>query len=100
MILSGYKDKKQEGVPNIYHYIVNNIDCIDYPTYREAGLFIGSGAVESANRTVMQSSMKLSGMRWNVVSAQRMMALNCKDKSGLWESVVVPLVYEAYGLTR
>ena len=69
-----YKDKKREGIPNIYYYIINNRNSIDYPAYRAANLFIGSGMIESGNRYVMQGRLKLPGMRWNVESAQRLMA--------------------------
>lgn len=93
-----YKDKKREGIPNIYYYIINNRNSIDYPAYLAANLFIGSGMIESGNRYVMQGRLKLPGMRWNVESAQRLMALKCKFESDLWDKVVTPLVFSHYGL--
>lgn len=93
-----YKDKKRDGVPNIYQYLINNRNSIDYPAYRAADLFIGSGMIESGNRYVMQGRLKLPGMRWNVTSAQWVMALKCKYESDLWDKVVVPLVFGHYGL--
>ena len=94
-----YKDKHRAGVPNIFGYLKNNRESIDYPTYIKAGYFIGSGVIESGNRYVMQERLKLPGMRWDVDAAQRVLALKCKYDSGLWQSLVVPLVYKEYGLT-
>ena len=64
-----YKDKSMPGVVNLYGYIYNNRKNIDYPTYIEKGYFIGSGAIESGNKKVVQSRMKLAGMRWNPSTA-------------------------------
>lgn len=93
-----YKDCRKPGIPNIYTYLVNNRDCVDYPTYVANGYFIGSGAIESGNKSTMQERLKLPGMRWDVLTAQYVLALKMKYDSGLWDSVVVPLVYRHYGL--
>lgn len=93
-----YKDKKKPGVPNIYTYLTNNRDCINYPAYEEAGYFIGSGFIESANRSVMQERLKLPGMRWDPKSAQYVLSLKCKYDSGLWDDFVIPLIYKHFGL--
>lgn len=93
-----YKDKRRARIPNIYSYLNNNRDCINYPSYVAVGYFIGSGVIESGNRSVMQERLKLPGMRWSVESAQFVLTLKCKYDSNLWESVVVPLIYKTYGL--
>lgn len=93
-----YKDCRKAGIPNIYTYLEHNRDCMNYPEYVKAGYFIGSGLIESANKSVMQERLKLPGMRWDVDAAQRVLALKCKYDSGLWDSVVVPLVYEAFSM--
>ena len=84
------------GVPNLYQYIWNNRDIIDYPTYRAKGYFVGSGAIESGHKTVMQERIKLAGMRWYQDAAEKLLALRAKLRSGLWESEVVPLVRREY----
>lgn len=87
-IIEEYKDKKTPaGVVNLYTYIYNNRDSIDYPSYRERGYFVGSGAIESSNKTVMQERLKLSGMRWNVDSAQGIVSLRARSESGHWNEV-------------
>ena len=91
--LEKYKSMpSKQGSVNLYTYISNNKDNIDYPKYREKGYFVGSGAIESGNKVVLQSRLKLPGMRWNVETGQCMVSLKAKLESKKWESDVVPLV--------
>ena len=83
-----YEDLKcPKNVLNLYTYIKNHRDCIDYKNYREHGYFVGSGASESANKYVMQDRMKLQGMRWIKDNAQKMLALKCRIEGGAWSTV-------------
>lgn len=83
-----YKDLKcPKNVLNLYTYIKNHKDCIDYKSYKEHGYFVGSGASESANKYVMQDRMKLQGMRWIKANAQKMLALKCRIEGGEWSTV-------------
>lgn len=93
-----YKDVRKLGIPNIYGYLSNNRECMNYPSYIAAGYFIGSGVIESGNRYVMQERLKLPGMRWDVQTAQYVLSLKCKYDSGLWDSVVEPLIFKTYGV--
>jgi hypothetical protein len=45
-------------------YLKNNVHRMDYPRYLANGWCIGSGAMESACKTVVGQRLKLSGMRW------------------------------------
>ena len=45
-------------------YLKNNVHRMDYPRYIANGWSIGSGAMESACKTVVAQRLKLSGMRW------------------------------------
>ena len=87
-----------KGIVNLYRYIWNNRDIIDYPKYKSQGYFIGSGGIESGNKTVLQERLKLSGMKWYVDSAESLLALRAKLKSNLWENYVVPLVRKSYSV--
>ena len=87
-----YKDKKVESVVNIYSYMINNYESIDYPTYKKAGYFIGSGAIESGHKSASGARMGQPGMRWNMDSARYVLAARMKYVSGMWDSYVVPLV--------
>ena len=73
---------------NLLGYIANNANNIDYATYERKGYFIGSGAIESGNKIVLQQRLKQAGMRWNVQSAQNMLTLKAKAESSLWHSDV------------
>ena len=73
---------------NLYTYVKNHYSGMDYRSFREKGYFVGSGAIESANRYLMQNRMKLPGMRWNKDAAQRMLSLKVREESGQWNQVV------------
>lgn len=85
-ILEQYKDAKDrpEGTPNIYKYVFDNRKKIDYVGYKKSGFYIGSGPVESANKTVLQKRCKGPGMTWNKDNAQFMLTLRSKVESKIW----------------
>lgn len=68
-------------------YLETNRDRMDYKTYRKRGLLIGSGAIESAHRTVMQRRLKRSGQRWSIRGAQRVLNLRVCLMGNRWELV-------------
>jgi hypothetical protein len=63
-------------------YLKNNKKRINYGKFIEEGLLTGSGAIESANRDVIQKRMKLSGQRWTIQGAKQMINLRICYKSG------------------
>jgi hypothetical protein len=78
---------------NLPGYIRNNINNIDYAAYIKKGYFIGSGAIESGNKIVLQKRLKQAGMRWNTKTAQCLLTLRAKQESGLWyQDVVIPIL--------
>jgi len=85
-VLSDLKNRKKPlNCPvDLYCYINNNISNIDYAQYIDKGYFIGSGAIESGNKSVLQQRLKQAGMRWNTQTAQYLLTLRAKYKSGLW----------------
>jgi hypothetical protein len=74
-------------VPNLKVYIENNQGRIDYRRYKLRGYYIGSGAIESGNKLVIQQRMKQSGMRWGISEGQYMAALRAKYASNQWNNV-------------
>ncbi len=78
------KSQKEE-LARLEKYLTNNRSRMDYPSYLSRGLLIGSGAIESAHRTVIQRRMKLSGQRWSKQGAQRMLNLRTLNMSGYWD---------------
>ena len=74
--LRAFKNRTPASCPvNLYGYISNNLKNIDYAAYEQKGYFIGSCAIESGNKIVLQDRLKRAGMRWNTLSAQAMLTL-------------------------
>ena len=48
-------------------YLQNNENRINYGLYKEQGLLFGSGAIESANRDIIQKRMKLIGATMDTI---------------------------------
>ena len=62
---------------------------MDYQQYKNIGVgLIGSGAIESAHRTVVQKRMKQSGQRWSNKGAQNMLNLRVLTMNQQWDKVV------------
>ena len=98
--LSSIKDIPNNCPVNLFGYITNNINNIDYPAYEKKGYFIGSGAIESGNKIILQDRLKRAGMRWNVVTAQALLTLKTKAESKLWNAdVVKPFLSHCFGLS-
>ena len=57
-----------------------------YHALKEAGIAIGSGVVEAANKTLVTQRMKRSGMRWRIVGGQAVLTFRALLKSGRFES--------------
>lgn len=78
-----------EAVRQAVAYIWHNRQRIDYAAYRQAGLPIGSGTIESAAKTVVQQRMKQAGMRWSRDGAQAMLALRSRLLSDRWHDLPI-----------
>ena len=66
-------------------YFRENVDRMRYNEYIKAGLFIGSGPVESGCKTVLGARLKQSGMFWSLRGAKGMIPLRTLEKSGRLE---------------
>ncbi len=62
-------------VERLVSYLTNNQNRIDYRSYRQQGLMIGSRVVESSNRWIVTQRLKQSGMFWSKFGAQAVMTL-------------------------
>jgi hypothetical protein len=56
-------------------YFERNRDRMHYPDFRRQKLFVGSGVIEAACRTVVAKRLKQSGMFWTVRGANAIIAL-------------------------
>lgn len=72
-VLEAWEMPKVRGVAAVWDevlgYFRNQVHRMDYPTYEANGWYIGSGAVESACKTVVGQRLKGSGMRWSEMGA-------------------------------
>jgi hypothetical protein len=58
-------------------YFERNAERMRYPEFRRQILFVGSGVIEAACRTVVAKRLKQSGMFWTVRGANVILALRC-----------------------
>jgi hypothetical protein len=81
---------------SLINYYGNNAHRMNYSYYKEIGAgLIGSGAIESAHRTVVQKRMKQSGQRWSYAGAQNMLNLRVIKMNGQWDKVVQTIKLKA-----
>lgn len=73
-------DKKEKAM--VVKYLMNNKEQMQYEKYIGKGYMIGSGAIESAHRSVIQSRMKLSGQHWSEKGADKMILFRTAFASG------------------
>jgi hypothetical protein len=86
-VLQEHPDVKEQA-ERLMEYYRNNSSRMRYDEYIKRGLSIGSGAIESAHRTVVQRRMKLSGQRWANTGAEHVLDLRVCSLSGKWDMVV------------
>lgn len=79
---SGERRKKGERA---ILYFRNNAYAMRYDQFRKDGIFIGSGVVEAACKTLIGQRLKNSGMFWTVKGANRIIALRCCLASNRFE---------------
>jgi hypothetical protein len=72
-------------------YLEKREKMIDYPHFRQLGVPIGSGIVESGHRVVMHRRMKQAGMRWAEGNINPMLTLRnalCNQRwSQTWQDI-------------
>lgn len=81
------EDDNNQYVPNLRTYLQNNKDRINYEEYRDQGFYIGSGAVESGHKKVIQQRLKQPGMHWDKDNCQSVASLRTKYCSDQWYEV-------------
>jgi hypothetical protein len=65
-------DEQLDALNQLVGYFRRNAKRMRYVEFREMGLPIGSGIVESAHKHVLQVRMKQAGQRWALMRARRM----------------------------
>lgn len=67
-------------------YVTTNAARLDYPAFIARRFPIGSGAVESSCKSVVQARTKGAGMRWSAAGAQQVVSLRALHRSGRWDA--------------
>lgn len=80
--------KKLEAQRKVLTYYRNNQHRMLYKTYRDRGLLIGSGPIESAHRFVLQKRMKQSGQKWTKKGGQAVANLRVVYLNNQWNRVI------------
>jgi hypothetical protein len=77
-----------EAAAELIGYLQRHAHRMEYPEYLAKGWCIGSGAVESACKTVVGQRLKLAGMRWGEDGADALCHLRAlyRSEKGQWES--------------
>ncbi|MGH7340291.1 MAG: ISKra4 family transposase [Candidatus Rokuibacteriota bacterium] len=73
-----------ELLEGLIRYYTENRSRMHYDEYLRKGYGIGSGAVESAHKQVVQARMRQAGMRWSEAGAQRLLALRVLLLNDQW----------------
>jgi hypothetical protein len=86
--LRGRGRAARDSHAEVVGYFENQVHRMDYPEYLSRGWQIGSGAVESACKTVVGQRLKGAGMRWGAEGAEALCQLRAVFRSevGLWEA--------------
>ena len=79
--------EKTEKIRQLIGYYTNHQKRMQYHLFKEKGLIIGSGAIESAHKDVLQKRLKLSGQRWTKRGLQQMAQLRVAYKSKKWKRI-------------
>ena len=62
---------------------------MDYTYYKAIAGIIGSGAIESAHRTLIQNRIKLLGQGWSLKGVQNMINLKTVYLNEQWDNITL-----------
>ncbi|MCY3873137.1 MAG: hypothetical protein OXF88_02450 [Rhodobacteraceae bacterium] len=75
---------RDEAVAKCIDYFTANKAQMEFDKYRQQGMQIGSGVVESAGRQVVGPRMKRPGSHWSVTGANDVLAIKCCLTNHRW----------------
>ena len=77
----------QEEIDKLITYLKNQKERLNYDACREAGVPIGSGGIESANKFISHIRLKRSGAWWVIENGNGMLRLRCAMYNGTFDRV-------------
>ena len=84
--LSPHDPHAAEEIRKALGYFTTNATRMDYPRFLALHLPIGSGAIESTCKTLIEEREKGAGMRWTKGDAQAVASLRALWRSGRWSA--------------
>lgn len=85
--LSEQRNGAIDAKKKILRYYGNHCSRMNYKSYREQGFIIGSGAIESGNKNIIQSRCKQTGMHWSIEGVNSIIALRCHYECQKWDDI-------------
>ncbi len=85
--VEGLPDTARDTLATVYAYLARHRDHIDYQVYKELGLPLGSGMVESACKWLIQQRFKGVGMRWSKDGFNHLLHLRLAWVNGRFEAL-------------
>lgn len=76
---------RREALAKELTFFTRNAARMDYRTFLDKGLPIGSGPVEAGCKTIVKQRMCKSGQRWSLIGAQHVLHLRAIVKSKRWD---------------
>ena len=80
--------RRGKAVRKASNYFETHIERMRYPVFKKAGLPIGSGAVESAVRRIVNLRMKGNSIYWLEDHAEAILHLRSYLRAGRWDDLV------------
>ncbi len=80
-------DSVRKKLENLIIFLEEHIDHIDYDLFKELGLPIGSGMVESACKWLIQQRFKCVGMRWSEDGFNNLLHLRLAWVNGTYDEL-------------
>jgi hypothetical protein len=87
LALDGLPETAQKALKNLYDYLDTHQHHIQYEKFKELGLPIGSGMVESACKWLIQQRFKGVGMRWSEAGFNHLLHLRLAWVNGRFDEL-------------
>jgi len=78
----------KQAIDDAITYYTTHRARMDYATYRERGLQVGSGTVESGCKQLVSARLKLAGMIWDADGAEAVAVVRAWLKSDRWDEAM------------
>ena len=87
LLLDDLPPDVRKKLQNLYNYLSTHRDHIDYARFKELGLPIGSGMVESTCKWLIQQRFKGVGMRWSEDGFNNLLHLRLAWVNGTFDTL-------------